>query len=103
MLTMSDARNTPDAPDGLTRRQTLAAASAVVGAAALGGLAGSGMTFHDLRTFFKPVARGISETFDAWLRETAVLPPSERDARLAAWAEGRRLGRRTLERSTSCR
>ncbi len=46
---------------------------------------GSGMTFHDLRTFFSPVASGISETFDAWLRETATLAPEERDARLAKW------------------
>jgi aromatic ring-opening dioxygenase catalytic subunit (LigB family) len=48
---------------------------------------GSGMTFHDLRTFFSPVARGVSETFDAWLRETATLAPEERNARLARWTE----------------
>lgn len=48
---------------------------------------GSGMTYHDLRTFFHPSARGLSETFDAWLRETGTLEASERDARLARWTE----------------
>lgn len=50
-------------------------------------IVGSGMTFHDLRTFFSPPARPISETFDAWLRESATLPAAERDARLVQWAE----------------
>ncbi|MDC0712558.1 class III extradiol ring-cleavage dioxygenase [Stigmatella sp. ncwal1] len=48
-------------------------------------IVGSGMTFHDLRTMFTRSALGISETFDAWLRETATLEPKERDARLAQW------------------
>jgi aromatic ring-opening dioxygenase catalytic subunit (LigB family) len=48
-------------------------------------IVGSGMTFHDLRTMFSPSARNISETFDAWLRETTTAEPKERDARLAQW------------------
>lgn len=47
---------------------------------------GSGMTFHDLRTFFHPSARPISETFDAWLQQTAKLPAKERDERLTNWS-----------------
>jgi aromatic ring-opening dioxygenase catalytic subunit (LigB family) len=48
---------------------------------------GSGMSFHNLRLFREPRAsRGIAEAFDAWLRESAVLPEGERDRRLAAWA-----------------
>ncbi|WP_375768607.1 dioxygenase [Archangium gephyra] len=47
---------------------------------------GSGMTYHDLRNFFGPSARGVSETFDAWLREAATLEPEERDQRLTQWS-----------------
>lgn len=47
---------------------------------------GSGMTFHNLRAFRDPRARTIAETFDAWLRETAVLGSAERDHRLTQWA-----------------
>jgi aromatic ring-opening dioxygenase catalytic subunit (LigB family) len=46
---------------------------------------GSGMTYHDLRNF-GPSAAPISETFDAWLRETVALAATERDRRLAAWS-----------------
>jgi aromatic ring-opening dioxygenase catalytic subunit (LigB family) len=49
-------------------------------------IVGSGMSFHNLRAFGDPRARGISETFDAWLRETALLGRDERNERLAAWA-----------------
>lgn len=49
-------------------------------------LVGSGMTFHDLRTFFTPGLAGpVSETFDAWLREAVTQDPEERDRRLAQW------------------
>jgi aromatic ring-opening dioxygenase catalytic subunit (LigB family) len=47
---------------------------------------GSGMSFHNLRTFRDPRAGAISETFDAWLREAATLEPAERDRRLTQWA-----------------
>jgi aromatic ring-opening dioxygenase catalytic subunit (LigB family) len=45
---------------------------------------GSGMTYHNLRAF-GPHAKPVSEAFDAWLRESATLPATERDARLADW------------------
>jgi aromatic ring-opening dioxygenase catalytic subunit (LigB family) len=45
---------------------------------------GSGMTFHNLRAF-GPQSRDVAERFDAWLRESAQLPPSERDDRLRSW------------------
>jgi aromatic ring-opening dioxygenase catalytic subunit (LigB family) len=48
-------------------------------------IVGSGMTYHNLRAF-GPQAAPVSETFDAWLRETATLAPAERDRRLTAWA-----------------
>ncbi|MBU6430550.1 MAG: dioxygenase [Cyanobacteria bacterium REEB65] len=46
---------------------------------------GSGMTFHDLRAFFRGNGRATSERFDEWLRETGTMPAPERDARLADW------------------
>ncbi len=45
---------------------------------------GSGMTFHDLRAF-GPGSAPVAETFDAWLRETGVADPAERDRRLLRW------------------
>jgi aromatic ring-opening dioxygenase catalytic subunit (LigB family) len=47
---------------------------------------GSGLSFHNLRAIRDPRSVPVSETFDAWLRETAVLPASERDQRLTDWA-----------------
>jgi aromatic ring-opening dioxygenase catalytic subunit (LigB family) len=49
-------------------------------------IVGSGMSFHNLRAFRDPRARPISEEFDAWLRESAVLPQGPRDGRLVDWA-----------------
>lgn len=48
---------------------------------------GSGMTFHNLRAFRDPRAPAWSETFDAWLRESATAAPAERDRLLAKWDE----------------
>ncbi|MBM4379266.1 MAG: dioxygenase [Deltaproteobacteria bacterium] len=48
---------------------------------------GSGMTFHDLRTFFDPRAHGISATFDAWLQAAVTAEPASRDAQLSAWTQ----------------
>ena len=49
-------------------------------------IVGSGMTYHDLRSFFRPsVAGPVSETFDAWLREAATREGAERDRRLVGW------------------
>jgi len=47
-------------------------------------IVGSGMSFHDLRTFFTG-GEGASAVFDAWLDETAQAPQDEREARLVAW------------------
>ncbi|RBP12948.1 aromatic ring-opening dioxygenase catalytic subunit (LigB family) [Roseiarcus fermentans] len=47
-------------------------------------IVGSGMSFHDLGTFFTG-GDGASSTFDAWLDETVRAPAAEREARLAAW------------------
>jgi aromatic ring-opening dioxygenase catalytic subunit (LigB family) len=49
-------------------------------------IVGSGMSFHNLRAFRDPRARPISEEFDAWLRESLVLPQGPRDGRLVDWA-----------------
>jgi aromatic ring-opening dioxygenase catalytic subunit (LigB family) len=46
---------------------------------------GSGMSFHNLRTFRDPRARPSAEAFDAWLRETALLDREARDRRLVEW------------------
>jgi aromatic ring-opening dioxygenase catalytic subunit (LigB family) len=48
-------------------------------------IVGSGMSYHNMRGFGGAGA-AVSETFDAWLRETVVLAAAERDARLRAWA-----------------
>jgi aromatic ring-opening dioxygenase catalytic subunit (LigB family) len=48
---------------------------------------GSGMTFHNMAAFRDP--RGATphaQAFDQWLRDTAVLPAADRDARLARWS-----------------
>ena len=46
---------------------------------------GSGMSFHNMRAFGDPRVGAMSEPFDRWLRETAVLDPERRDAELARW------------------
>jgi aromatic ring-opening dioxygenase catalytic subunit (LigB family) len=48
---------------------------------------GSGMTFHNLRAFRDPRAGAISDTFDAWLRETMTLDADARNRGLIRWAE----------------
>jgi aromatic ring-opening dioxygenase catalytic subunit (LigB family) len=50
-------------------------------------IVGSGMSFHNLRTFRDGSGRAASEAFDRWLSETAVLDPSERDRRLLGWEQ----------------
>ncbi|HEY4157762.1 MAG TPA: class III extradiol ring-cleavage dioxygenase [Polyangiaceae bacterium] len=49
-------------------------------------IVGSGMTYHNLRAF-NASSRAVSETFDAWLRETASAEPAERDRRLTNWQQ----------------
>ncbi len=48
-------------------------------------IVGSGMSFHNLRAFFRPEGPKIAETFDAWLREAMRLPPRERERALVEW------------------
>jgi aromatic ring-opening dioxygenase catalytic subunit (LigB family) len=50
-------------------------------------IVGSGMSYHNMRGFRDPRARPSAESFDAWLRETAALEPSERDRHLARWSD----------------
>lgn len=47
---------------------------------------GSGMSYHDMRGFRGGRGASVAETFDAWLRETALLPRDARDQRLATWS-----------------
>ena len=47
-------------------------------------IVGSGMSFHDLRTF-RDGDTTASAAFDAWLDETAKAPAPEREARLTQW------------------
>ncbi len=49
-------------------------------------LVGSGMSFHNLRTFGSGQAGPVSEAFDRWLRDAATAEPSERDRKLARWS-----------------
>ena len=49
-------------------------------------IVGSGMSYHNMGGFGDPRALGVSEAFDAWLRETTASDPRDRDARLVAWA-----------------
>lgn len=49
-------------------------------------IVGSGMSFHDLRTFFDPRGVPVAATFDRWLRAAMALPAPEREAALVAWA-----------------
>jgi len=48
-------------------------------------IVGSGMSFHNFRTFGRPEGVPASVTFDEWLAQTAEKPPAERDALLSAW------------------
>ena len=48
---------------------------------------GSGMTFHNLRAFRDPRAHPVAEAFDAWLRDTMVAEPEERNRRLIEWSQ----------------
>jgi aromatic ring-opening dioxygenase catalytic subunit (LigB family) len=47
-------------------------------------IVGSGMTYHNLRAF-GPQAAPVAASFDNWLRESALLPASERNVRLTQW------------------
>jgi len=46
---------------------------------------GSGSSYHNLREFFTPSARGVSVAFDEWLGAAATAAPSDRSKQLIAW------------------
>jgi aromatic ring-opening dioxygenase catalytic subunit (LigB family) len=50
-------------------------------------IVGSGMTYHNLRTFFTSQPAAASEVFDTWLREAVTAAPDERARRLTKWAD----------------
>lgn len=50
-------------------------------------IVGSGMSYHNLREMMSDRGRAVSVGFDAWLRETALASPPDRDRRLEAWDE----------------
>jgi aromatic ring-opening dioxygenase catalytic subunit (LigB family) len=50
-------------------------------------IAGSGMSYHNLRAFGRREAISVSEQFDAWLREAATADPPTRASRLERWTE----------------
>ena len=48
-------------------------------------IVGSGMSFHNLRSYLRPETVERARAFNAWLTETVELPARERSLRLAAW------------------
>ena len=46
---------------------------------------GSGMSFHNLRAYFRGEALERSGEFDSWLTETVEGPPEQRELRLKQW------------------
>lgn len=46
---------------------------------------GSGMSFHNLRAYFRPEIAERARAFDAWLTKAVESPASQRNAQLAAW------------------
>jgi aromatic ring-opening dioxygenase catalytic subunit (LigB family) len=49
-------------------------------------IVGSGMSYHNLREFVSSSSQALgSETFDAWLSQTAIAEPQARSERLRAW------------------
>ena len=48
-------------------------------------IVGSGMSFHNLRAYFKPETRDRAQAFDGWLTKAVESPAAERDALLTGW------------------
>jgi aromatic ring-opening dioxygenase catalytic subunit (LigB family) len=48
-------------------------------------IVGSGMSFHNLRAYFRPETGEASRAFDRWLTKAVESPAPERDARFADW------------------
>jgi aromatic ring-opening dioxygenase catalytic subunit (LigB family) len=51
-------------------------------------IVGSGMSFHNLRAYFRPETQQRARAFDAWLTAAVESPAGERDALLAEWRNG---------------
>jgi aromatic ring-opening dioxygenase catalytic subunit (LigB family) len=47
----------------------------------------SGMSFHNLRAYFRPETRDRARAFDAWLTDAVESPGAERNALLTGWRE----------------
>jgi aromatic ring-opening dioxygenase catalytic subunit (LigB family) len=50
-------------------------------------IVGSGMSFHNLRSYFRPETLDHARAFDAWLTKAVELPSPVRDTLLARWRE----------------
>ncbi len=48
-------------------------------------IVGSGLSYHNLRAFFGPVAKDPSSRFDAWLHQAMRMPAAQRSAALVDW------------------
>jgi aromatic ring-opening dioxygenase catalytic subunit (LigB family) len=48
-------------------------------------IVGSGMSFHNLRAYFRPETHDASRAFDSWLTAAVESPAPRRDALLAGW------------------
>lgn len=48
-------------------------------------IVGSGMSFHNLRAYFRPETLDSSRQFDSWLTQAVESPAPERDTRLKGW------------------
>ena len=48
-------------------------------------IVGSGMSFHNLRGYFRPETAERARAFDAWLTSAVESPAADRDALLTAW------------------
>jgi len=50
-------------------------------------IVGSGLSFHNLRSYFQPQTQERARAFDAWLTRAVESPAAERDALLTGWHE----------------
>jgi aromatic ring-opening dioxygenase catalytic subunit (LigB family) len=50
-------------------------------------IVGSGMSFHNLRAYFRPDTKEAARAFDGWLTKAVESPGAERNALLTAWRD----------------